>query len=442
VSTARAAIAPLAWLAAVLALAAYVAFGESRDFPNQLGADLYHPWGIALVRGDPAGLRNPYVERAAYGTRFNTLSTQPGASPKMFAVGRFWQIRSTEKFEPTGTPFLYAALGFLPANFDRAHLAWVVLQFTAAGVAAYALARMAEAMRLPGVAIALGVLASFAPFVYDVNLGNVASLQLACLVALLYVAVKRLYVAHLWVDRLYLAALVLLVLLKPNLAWVALAMALHYAVVRGARAFARGSGIAAIAAMLAFACGAWYFRDAGIWWDWIGYTRGSSGGTLLYTLAQGNQSLPILLAQRFPLLGPVAYSALVMATLVGILALAMSGWGKSAPLLAPTLRRALADPWFAMSAGVIFTLAAAPLVWYHYYVLALVPIAWLLRRHGSGMWPAACALAGYCAMSVQGLAALSMLEANAAIAVALHYPWVPLVAGLVIEAARERRASR
>jgi hypothetical protein len=441
VSLGRTARAPLGWLAAVLLLAAYVAFAESRDFPNQLGADLYHPWAIALVRDDPAGLRNPYVEPAAYGARFNTLATQPGASPKMFAVGRFWQIRSADKFEPTATPFLYASLGFLPADFDRAHLVWVVLQFIAVGAAVYGLARMQEVARLPAAALALGVLGTFMPFIYDVGLGNVASSQLAFLVALLYVSVKGLYLRHPWVDRLYLGALVLFMLFKPNMAWVALAMALHYGAVRGMRPFVTGIGVAAIVAVLAFACGAWYFRDAGIWGDWIAYTRGSHGGTLLYSVYQGNQSFPIRLAQRLPVLGPGAYSVILTIALAGALAFAACAWGKRLDARVPALRRALADPWFAMSAGIVFTVAASPLVWYHYYLLTLIPIAWLLRRPERGTLSAACALVSYCAMAMPLLRGLSALGSTEAIDLATYYPWVPLVAGLVMHAARASRDS-
>jgi hypothetical protein len=421
------------WIVAILVLGAYLASGVARNFPNQIGADLYPYWAVTVARDTGAPMRNPYAESAAYGEHFNKIATTPGASPKLFATAQFWANRSAAKFESTPTPLLFAAVSFLPADFDRAHLTWAILQYTALAASVYGLARMRGAARLPALGIAVFVLGTFNPFIYDVMLANVASLQLAFLVALLFVAARRLYLRHVWIDRLYLGALALLLCLKPNMLWVALAMAIHYAVVRGTRPAAIGAGVGAIVVLVAFGLGAWYFGDANIWWDWIRYTRGMGGGTLIYSTHMGNQALPVLLAERYPVLGPVAYSVLLMALLGGALALSMSSWGKRVDQLVPTLRTMLSDPWFAMSLGVVFTFAAAPLVWYHYYVPALIPIAWMLRWEAGWKVSAACALTAYALMMAPVLGAIFSVQPDLAL-LAMYFPWTPLVFGLVLRA--------
>jgi hypothetical protein len=124
---------------------------------------------------------------------------------------------------------------------------------------------------------------------------------------------------------------------------------------------------------------------AHFWWDWIGYTRGTGGGTLLYSTYLGNQALPILMAERFPVLGPLAYSVILMAALAG--------------------------------------------------TLALIPIAWLLRRDDRWKIASACALATYCLLAA--FVAARLPGHPNATSVAIYFPWVPLVVGLVVHAARE-----
>jgi hypothetical protein len=91
------------------------------------------------------------------------------------------------------------------------------------------------------------------------------------------------------------------------------------------------------------------------------------------------------------------------------------------------VRAVLADPWAATSLGVIFTLAAAPLVWPYYHLFALVPIAWLLR--GEGRWDGAstCAAISYAALSSPVLAVLVATEQFAVLRLLMFLSWIPLI---------------
>jgi hypothetical protein len=94
---------------------------------------------------------------------------------------------------------------------------------------------------------------------------------------------------------------------------------------------------------------------------------------------RGNLSLAMLLGRASPTLGVKGYGVVLAAALAIALVAALSGRTSS---IAAAARRAFADPWFAASAGIVFTFATSPLVWPHYHVMLLIPIAWLLTRGG------------------------------------------------------------
>ena len=100
-------------------------------------------------------------------------------------------------------------------------------------------------------------------------------------------------------------------------------------------------------------------------------------------------------------------------------------------------RRAFASPWFAASIGIVFTFATSPLVWPHYYVLALIPMAWIVgqSRCAACRWAA---VASYVVLSravidpivaVQGYGVLQFLSVTA---------WLLLLPGILDHARRAR----
>lgn len=429
----------IAWILAALGLALWIARDASRDFPNQPAIDLYHPWGIALAHSAPGIDPNPYVDTAGYARALNGIDAH-ATSGKLHIANQFWNKWNPRGIEPTGTPLFYASFGFLPADFDRAHLLWAVLQFLSAGLAVFLLARLKSAGILPAACLALLVLATYNPFTQDVKMGNVNALQLLGVAALLYVAARRLYLRAPTVDAVYLAVLALFLAFKPNTIFVVAGLACHYALARGVRRAFLGIGFALAALLLAYGYSAWYFHDAGVWRDWLRYTQGVTGGTLLYSLDKGNQSLTMLMAQRSGAFSPYGYALIVAAVLALVLYAAMTDSGKRNDLFAPTARRLLADPWFAASAGVIFTFATSPLLWVHYHLFALVPVFWLYRTYGRHDFATACAIASYLAVSRPLITLLIGAELYGIVHSMIFFSWVPLVVGLLSRAAAERRA--
>ncbi len=417
---------PFAWLAVFLTV--LVAGDAARTFPTQVGIDFYHLWGVPIGQRASAEPLSPYAQTQAYAALLNVIAEHSTSEPLR------WANRFKREIAPTGTPLFYAAFGFLPDDYGAAHALFAVLQYLAGAAAVFILARLRGFAPWTALCVALAVELTFNPFVQDVKWGNATCFQLLFIAVALAACQARLYERSRAVDSGFLAALAVFVLFKPNTIWIVAALALHYAAVRGARRTAVAVGVAVPAAAIAWGLGAWYFHDAAIWNEWLAYVR---GGSLVYRFEEGNQSWPMLLAQLAPGQDAYRFSILVCVFLAAVLAalLMRDGGGRA---LVPRARTVFADPWAAASLGVIFTLAAAPLVWPYYHLFALVPIAWLVRRE----WDAAstCAALSYAALSSPVLAILVAAEQYAVLRVLMFLSWIPLMPAVWWRIAPGRRA--
>ena len=403
---------PLAWLAVLLAL--LVAGDAARTFPTQLGIDFYHLWGVPMGQRASASPISPYAQTSQYAALLNLLA-EHSPSEALRAANR-----AKREIAPTGTPLFYAAFGFLPDDYGAAHLLFAVLQYLAGAAAVFLLARLRGLAPWPALCVALAVELTFNPFVQDVKWGNATAFQLLFLAACLHVSLSGALErgrAHF----LFPAALAVFVLFKPNTIWIAAMLALHYASLRGARDTLVGAALALPAAVIAWGLGAWYFHDAAIWNEWLAYVR---GGSLVYRFEQGNQSWPMLFAQLSPSRSAYAYGLLISA----LIAIALVSRG----------RAWLRDPWAAAGVGVLFTLAASPLVWPYYHLFALIPMAWLFRDRGRWDAPSWCVVASYAALSSPMLALLLAADQLVALRLIMFLSWLPLVPAAYSRLARPR----
>ncbi len=428
--------ARLAWAATLLALAALLVHGAVRDFPNRPGMDLYHPWGIAYEKRTDPGIGSPYVHPERFGERlYRVTRAARASSPKLWIVGELWKTRSAAMFEPTATPFYYALLGLLPADYDRAHAVLVWLQYLAALGGVVLLARLGGFARLPAWCIAAAVGLGYTGFGQDVYTGNVNALQFAAFAGLIAGVQGGGLRRHRLLDLLYLPALALLLAFKPNTIWIAAALAVHYALARGPRAFALGAALAVVAAALALAAGAMYLGPQA-WGQWLRY----AGGGIFYSVDQGNQSLPMLLSEKGGAYGPVAYVALVAAAIGLAFLVAVSRAGKRGDLAAPAALALARDAWFAASVGVLLFCAATPIFWPHYYMLALIPTLYFVRGDRRPDARTALALASFAVLSVPVVLLLNAAHLAGIAYSLLFFAWVPLLAAAVLHAVRVRRA--
>jgi Glycosyltransferase family 87 len=416
-----------------LALAAFLAARASADFPYQFGIDFYQFWGVPVAKEASATQQSPYADPSGYARALNAIS-DASSSEKLHHANSY---RRT--LEPMGTPFLYASFAIFPVDYDQAQALFAVLQYLAAGASVYVLARLRGIAKWPAVWIALIVELTFNPFLQDVKFGNVNSLQLAFMAALLLAATRRPRSGNALLDGLVIGLLAVFVIFKPNTPWIALAFAIHYWVTLGHRKFAIATGVAAVLAALAFGIGAWYFADARVWPEWLRFARAMDGSGLALTLDQGNLSLSMLLAQRSMSYGPVGYGLIIATALSVALIVAASSGGHGARRAWTRMRDAFSNPWFAASIGIVFTFATSPLVWPHYHVFALIPILWLVRFDGEadvGTWGAVIC---YGALSVPFIGFLIAGGYYGAVQTAMLLSWIALVPGVFAHVVEQHR---
>jgi hypothetical protein len=338
------------------------------------------------------------------------------------------------------TPFLYAAFAGFPADYERAQALFAFIQYAAAWAAVFVLARLCSAAPWPAACIAFFVLLTFNPFAQDVRVGNVNSLQLLALSLLVGISWRKRFTGNDVIDGLFVGSLAVLVAFKPNTPWIAAALAIHFLLVRGARAFAIGAAEAVLLGIAAFAIGAWYMGGPHAWLEWLDLARGMDGSAMALPYERGNLSLAMLLGRGSATLGSKGYGIVLAFALALALGVALSDGGRTKALGAAA-RRAFSDPWFAASVGILFTFATSPLVWPHYHMMLLVPIAWLLMRAGSCRacaWGAALCFIVLSRAVIDPLVWMRMFDLLQALTL---LSWVALLPGVVVYA-REARYAR
>jgi hypothetical protein len=428
------------WIAILALLAAHLAFTAIAYYPGHWSMDLYHPWGIPQAHAALGRATNPYADTVRYGEHLQAL-TRASPDRSLQWIGNFWLHRSPVGIEPTATPFFYAAHALAPGDFDAFHLLNTTTEYGAILFAVFLLARLRGAKALPAACAAALVAGAFNPFIENVRVGNVSAMQLAVLAAMIGLAQARVWERSVAVDRGYLAVLAHFVLFKPNAVFIAAGLAAHYAAVRGARRAGIGAAIAAVAVLLAAACAASYFGSAAVWSDWLGYLNGVNGGTLLYALDKGNIALPVLMFERAGAYAPQTW-ALIFGLIFAVVLLACAS-GQGRGRIAPAGRAWLADPWIAASIPAIATFMASPLLWPHYLVLALIPIAWLARPGASRNWAVACAVAAFLCLSLLVLGPLIYAGMGRVAYAVMSVAWVwllPAALTRLSQAAREAPA--
>jgi hypothetical protein len=282
---------------------------------------------------------------------------------------------------------------------------------------------------------------TFNPFAQDVRSGNVNSLQLLLLVSLVAVSARGLFTGNDWVDGLFVGVLALFVLFKPNTPWIALALGLHYLAARGLRAFAIGALEAVVLGVGAVAIGAWQMGGSHAWLEWLQLARGMDGSGMVLPFNRGNLSIAWVISHLSPALGPVGWGLVLVASMATALLMAFSASGRRGDLVAGAARKAFADPWFAVSVGIVLTYAASPLVWPHYHLFTLIPIAWLLGGTPSCRacgWGAVVCYVVLARVVTDPLVALEMFDLLQVLSL---FSWTALLPGILARAVEARVAA-
>ena len=234
---------------------------------------------------------------------------------------------------------------------------------------------------------------TFTPVRIDLDLGNFNAIQFGSIAGTLWLAARVLPESRGRLRAFTFAALVTglgwMVLMKPNLAWVSVALCAHLGLRHGWKALASAAlaAVLPLGLLVAFSCVS--FGSASVWRDWAYYLLVANPEKLAsYSPKLGNASLPRFLAETLGLLVGAATLGIAVAFGVGLTAVAV----RRAVGVQQILRRSLWDPECAAGLGVLLGLLLAPLVWWHYYVLLLVPAFWAARNFRRA--PAAAVLTG------------------------------------------------
>ena len=353
-------------------LGAYGAAAAVKRGANAFGMDFYHYWAVPkAVEVSPEPLGSPYAAAPAYARTLSALASAEGDRRHRDAE------KMRRELDLTGTPLSYVVLSWLPRGYSAA-FAWFQ-----AGVALSLLGAVAALGRALGrgwrevLLVAALALVVSEPFAVDQRVGNVNALQLGALVGLAALVAGRR--ARALAPALG-AALAALVLLKPSVLAPCVALALS----AGARLDRRGVALGllgALGASAALGAGPVLFFDApAVWSDWWRVLHEGGAARLSYPSEVGNVAtarlisdgtgVPVGWASRL-LLGGLALSGLG----AGALGARRRGGGWRGAV--EVARRGLGDPFLMAGLGVVVTLGASPLVWTHYFTLALLPALWL-----------------------------------------------------------------
>jgi hypothetical protein len=411
----RVAIGPLA----AIALLALLVLRGVETLPYQFGMDFYQIWGVPVAHRIVG--ESPYVQAPAYAQALNGIADASNEASLKRANALY-----RDSLVPMATPLLDASYTWLPQDYDTARLTHLATLYAATAAAVFLLARLLAVGPWLSLVIAFLVELTFNPFAQDLRVGNVNSLQLLAIAAILWLA-TRASPQRRWIV---LPALVVFACFKPNTAWIAVALALQFALVSSRKEIIRGVVGAVVAGILVYAGTAWFFSDASVWLMWLHSPHGMNSGVLPASFIPGNRSLPLYLSLHSTAFGVAGYSVICAAAVVGLLALATRGAG-GVWRITTVARQCLSDPWFAASLGIAMTYAASPMVWPHYHLFVLVPVMWIVDHEREMRIPAACAALCYVLLSTPFIALLAGWNAFNLLDMLTMVAWMLILPGLV-----------
>lgn len=429
-------VTPRAVAAAIVLVLLYLVVVHVTSLARQITPiDFYQYWGAGAARRlSPETLGSPYREAQRYGAVL--LEAAKGSGEPMFQ--RVSQLATPPNF--TATPFVYTLFTALPASYTQANLLYYSLQTLFFFAAVIVVGVVYRYPAFPLFCLALLLVLGSVSLNSDLRLGNLGCVQFLSL-AILVALADRLGDARpsSSVGAAVLSGLTLLVLAKPNVALVLVFMVLHLWAARGARFVMMAAWPAVLCGGTAVMLSSLHFGSWTVWKDWgevaLGLTTvGRRPSALGQGLARGNYATPLLVGSWLNL------SAWMSAALIaaGLATSALVACGRSlragarAAALRRALGRALGDPHLAMAIGITLTIALPPLVWFHYYVLALIPSLWLLNAPSRRSAPRWCGLAALVLSAGLPTGLFLLLAWNTAGHVTAALSWLALWAGILL----------
>lgn len=358
---------PAALLLALLCLFALMgAWNYAGSMP---GIDYYVAW-VAADATDSDTEHELYSREGQYrlGREYRSIALSEYPDTRRAEAARF-----VSYLHASATPFLYSVIGLLAGgDYDRDLSNWTALSLAGFVLAVLLIGEVLGLSVTTRLALLLACLAWMMPLHSDLRVGNVNGFQ-AGLVAIIFWLLSRRGDLRAVFAAGVLAAM--LVLFKPNLAPIPIVL-LGAWLLRGQfRRLLGGAAGMAVGTLVALAWSSIRFGGPGIWLDWwrslqalvvqdIPSGRGNfnAGDVLGLQLSAGSQ----------------AGVALVLCAV----ALALLWWGRRARPAGNPERRERAEYGLLLGAACLIQVLVSPLVWPHYFLLAVPMLIAVLRP-----WP-------------------------------------------------------
>jgi hypothetical protein len=402
-------------------------------YKNFVGHDFYQYWGVGLGPKMSGGyLKSPYAEVPKYSAFLDVLASR-AEDRRLFSANKTGHALYPEGLDIPGTPLLYELFSVMPQDYSRAFGIFLATQTILFICAVTLFFPCDEKKRTLLMLIAAVLIPCYLPLQANMVYGNLNATQFFSLGALAAFANKFLKNKtarpHFAWDAAYMSALVLLTLIKPNIVLVTLILSASFWRARGAASFFSSAAVAGAlgAALAVIPCV--YFGSWTVWVDWYRSLPDVKEKTA-YAVMHGNGSTSLILSDLLNI-NIHAIMALIVFFLAlhGLWALLETKPEKEPVLkyIKPRIALLLEDPYLCASLAITVTLAASPLVWSHYYVLALFPAFWLIAA--SPAWSVA-GFWGVIALIVSSGAFARLLGEKGLVLYTIFLGWIPLWFGM------------
>jgi hypothetical protein len=401
------------------------------------GVDFYQLWGVgAAQKLSGHSLGSPYTEHERYAVVLNDYAGTV-AYPSLATANAVWR-----RLALTATPLLYVSFSMLPRDYSVAIGLFRGLQLLLFLLAFCILGIQYRYDRFQMACMALLFVLFFGPFRSDLRVGNVGSVQLFCLAVILalaeYLANGRQLPPRATLGVLLLSGSAAVTLAKPNIGLIGVLMAAHLWIRHGGRFFARVAIPTAAACAILYIIPCVYFGSWRVWNEWYEFfTRSGSNTPASLSIDRGDYSSALLVASWLGVnvqAAALAIAAVLIVSLLGVIVVspgALRGAGSSrAATIVAALRRMFSDSTLVIAGGIALTIAISPLVWFHYYILIIIPAFWLLN--GSRRSDQVLGLAAIALSSGMLTVLFAPLGWTGAVPITIAASWIPLWCAILL----------
>ncbi|NUM35790.1 MAG: hypothetical protein HUU50_14695 [Candidatus Brocadiae bacterium] len=341
-----------------------------------IGVDFYHFWAVDIVlKKTNKQIDSPYQKNAPHYSKVMAQYAKDSHDASLQSVQIY---RRNAEF--TASPLLYAIFSFLPSDYSLAFLLFQILEIIFFGIALFILFSLysQDSPNFFAACTFCLFFLFFKPFSHNLLAGNINCSQFFLLTISFMLLEKKVLeksCSKLISGAALFMLLALIFFIKINLALIIASILVYFICQKGLKVFFLSSLFASVFAALIFLATSWYFSHGNIWKEWIQFALLGDKETLIRPIQYANYSSPLLL-NSYTSLSLSTSTKVVFFSLLGSAVCALfSGYKK---ISLSIFREIATDLPLLISMSTVFTVALAPLMWSHYYIILLFPALWFI----------------------------------------------------------------